>query len=256
MNIRFGLRPRLIATGCHLVASLVVAAMVAALVFGLWFPGAYRSMAGGRELLLLIMTVDVILGPVLTFIVFNTRKSRSHLKRDIAVIAFMQLAALAYGLFTVYQARPVAFVFEHDRFRVISASEVLVEELPKAPAEFQRLSLTGPKLMAVRKTQSGAERSAALIASVLDGVDTSQRPMFWTAYGDLERKAAVLTARPLSRLIEQYPEAAPAVAEFLAEHGMTKTSAVFLPVRARGDAVVVLTPEGNIAGFLPFDGFF
>lgn len=256
MNIRFNLRERLRPAGWHLAASLAVAAVVATLVFGLWFPGAYRTMAGGRDLLVLIMAVDVVLGPVLTFTVYNTGKTRGHLRRDIATIAVLQLAALGYGLQTVYQARPVALVFEQDRFRVISAAEVLIEELPKAAPEFRRLSLSGPKLMAVRKAEAGAERSAALMAAALDGVDTSQRPTFWVPYGVHERGVATKAGRPLSRLIEQYPDAGPAINLLLADWGLTQTSAVFLPIRARGDAVAVLTPEGAIAGFLPYNGFF
>lgn len=256
MKKSFKLKERLRASAWHLGASLIVAAMVAALVFGLWFPGAYRSMAGGRDLLVLIMMVDVILGPVLTFTVYNTSKTRRHLGRDIATIAFLQLVALGYGLHTVYQARPVALVFEYDRFRVISAAEVLIEELPGALPEFQRLSLSGPKLMAVRKAEAGAERSAALMTAALDGVDTSQRPKFWVPYGVNERGAATKAARPLSRLAEQYPDAVPAIDAFLADRGMTQAAASFLPVRARGDAVAVLEPNGNIAGFLLYDGFF
>lgn len=256
MKMQLNIQKRLHAAGLHLAGSLVVVAVVAALVFGLWFPGSYRTMAGGRDLLLLLMVVDVILGPMLTFIVYNTAKTRKHLGRDIATIATLQLAALGYGIHTVYQARPVALVFEYDRFRVISASEVLIEELPKAPPAFQRLSLSGPKLMAVRKAEAGAERSAALMTAALDGVDTSQRPTFWISYGTHERAVATKAARPLKRLAEKYPDAVPAIDAFLADRGMTQASAVFLPVRARGDAVAVLTPEGFVAGFLPYDGFF
>ena len=43
-------------------------------MFGLWFPGIYRTVAGGRDLFLLVTGVDVVLGPLLTFAVFNVRK--------------------------------------------------------------------------------------------------------------------------------------------------------------------------------------
>mgnify|MGYP002144062886 CR=1 FL=1 len=39
-----------------------MAALAAGLVFGLWYPGAYRLMSGGRELFLLVTSVDVVLG--------------------------------------------------------------------------------------------------------------------------------------------------------------------------------------------------
>ena len=60
------------------------------------------------------------------------------------MIGALQIAALVYGLHTVYIARPVAMVFEVERFRLVTANDVPVEELPKAPPEFRELSLTGP----------------------------------------------------------------------------------------------------------------
>ena len=140
----FNLASRLKAAGIHLGISALIAGMAAALVFGLWYPWPYRSASGGQALFLLIMSVDLVLGPALTFVVFNRSKTKSHLVRDLAVIATLQLAGLAYGLYTVYLARPVAVVFEVDRFRVVSAVEVRHEELPQAlPALLQRQELLG-----------------------------------------------------------------------------------------------------------------
>lgn len=256
MQKSFNFKQRLQAFGWHLAASSAVALGVAALVLGIWFPGAYRYMAGGFGLLGLIMAVDVVLGPVLTFSVFNTNKSRGHLRRDIATIAVIQMAALAYGMYSVYLARPVALVFENDRFRVLSAADVVTAELPEAVPALRQLSLTGPRTIAVRKSEAGAERSESLAAAVFDGVDTSQRPKFWTIYGELERQTAVAAARPLKQLIEKYPNAASDVQALLKEHGLSELSATFLPVFARSDAVAVLKSDGAIAGFLPYDGFF
>ncbi|HYI06323.1 MAG TPA: hypothetical protein VD858_15630, partial [Reyranella sp.] len=118
MQTSFDLRRRAFAAGVHLLISAVVAILAAVLVFGLWYPGAYRLLAGGRDLFLLVTAVDVIIGPLLTFAVFNLAKPRKELRRDLAVIGALQLAALFYGMVTVYEARPIAMVFEVDRFRL------------------------------------------------------------------------------------------------------------------------------------------
>ena len=82
----------------------------------------------------LVMSVDVVLGPVLTFAVFNRAKGVRHLRRDLAVIGVLQTAALAYGLHTVYIVRPVAMVFEVDRFRLVNGRcRSSRQELPEAP---------------------------------------------------------------------------------------------------------------------------
>lgn len=250
------IRTRLYAMGWHLLLSILVVAAVAGLVFGLWFPGAYRTIAGGTSLLLLIMAVDVVMGPILTFSVFDQRKGNSQLKRDLMVIVALQMGALLYGLYSVQLARPVALVFEYDRFRVISAAEVLHEELHKASPEFTKLPWTGPWVIAVRKTERGEERNSALMAAILDGVDTSQRPTFWVAYSDSMKSLALEASKPISVLLERYPENREELLDSVRQMALTGSTARYLPVAARGEAVAVLDRNGDVAGFLMKDGFF
>lgn len=87
-------------------------------------PWAVSSIVQGCEACFLVITVHVILGPLPAFAIFNPAKGWPVLRLDLTAIAMLQLAALGYGLATVYQARPAALVFEKDRFRVISAVDV------------------------------------------------------------------------------------------------------------------------------------
>lgn len=252
---RLDLGRRSRAAGWHLLISAAVAALAAALVFGLWYPGAYRHLSGGRGLFILVVTVDVILGPLLTFAVFNLKKGWPHLRRDLAIIGVIQLAGLAYGLHTVYEVRPVATVLENDRFRVVSASEVHLPELPKALPAYRSLSLTGPRLVAARRPESGEERNDVLFMALQKGIDVSQRPGFWRPY-DEGRAAALERARPIQALLEKYAGRAGEFRAALAEAGVAEAEARFLPVMARGDWVAVLDKQGDIATFLAADGFF
>lgn len=250
---RFDLRARLRAAGLHLLASMAVAALAAALVFGLWFPGAHRLLSGGRELFVLVTTVDVVMGPLLTFAVFNLAKGWRHLRRDLFVIAALQLGALAYGLHTVYLARPVAMLFEVDRFRVVTAADVFEPELPQAPEGLRSLPLDGPRLLTLHMPE-GEERSEALFKAI-GGIDLGQRPRYWRHYDDDARQQALAKARPFQVLLQHYPKLAPA---FRAEvpSDVATEQARFLPVRARGDWVAVLDARGEIRAFLAADGFF
>src|SRR5947209_6892165 len=96
------------ASGMHLAWSAGAATLAALLVFAVWYPWPYRQMSGGQQLFLLVVSVDLILGPLLTLTVFNPRKPRKVLLRDLVIIVAFQLSALMYGLHTVYVARPVA----------------------------------------------------------------------------------------------------------------------------------------------------
>lgn len=248
------LRRRALAGGIHLLISAAVAGLAAVLVFGLWYPGAFRLLAGGRDLFLLVTAVDVVIGPVLTFAVFNLAKGTKHLRRDLAIIGLLQLAALGYGLHTVYVARPVAIVFEVDRLRLVAANDVLVEELPKAIPEFRELSLTGPILIGARRPEIGAERNDALFMGV-SGVDVGQRPIFWQPY-DQARARALERSKPLSALLDHYPLQAADSRQRLSDMKADEATSRFLPVMARRPGVAVLDKTGTVLGYLLLDGFF
>jgi hypothetical protein len=246
---------RLRACSVHLIISSIVIALAAALVFGLWFPGIYRQISGGRDLFLLVSGVDLVLGPLLTFTVFNLKKGWPHLRRDLAIIGIIQLAGLAYGLSTVYQARPVAMVFEVDRFRVITAVEVVASELPQAKSEYQQLPLTGPWLLGTRKIGSSAEAIDATIKG-MNGADLAQRPLFWQPYA-ASSEQAFKRARPVSRLLSQYPAMAGDIQNKLRELNVDAAQAKFLPLAVRfGNWSVVLDQTGKPVHFVPVDGFF
>ena len=251
--VKTQLRSRARAASWHLLVSLGVCALSGALVFGLWYPGPYRLMSGGRDLVLLVALVDVVLGPLLTFIVFDPRKASMQLCRDLSVIAALQMAGLAYGLHTVYFSRPVALAFEVDRFRMVSAAEVHTAELPRAAPEFRTLPLTGPRVLAVRPAEAGNERNEAIFMA-LRGIDTGQRPSFWIPY-DQSKSLARAKSKPLSALLLRYPAQRNAIESAIREAGQDTGSITFLPVLARGDWVAFLDSSGNIVGFFPIDGF-
>jgi len=251
---RLDLRRRGRAAGLHLLISAAVAAMAAALVFGLWYPGLYRLASGGRDLFLLVTSVDVILGPLLTFAVFNMAKGWKHLRRDLAIIGVIQTAALVYGLHTVYIVRPIAMAFEVDRFRVIAAGDVYEPELPKARPEYRSLPLTGPWLLGTRAPKAGDEHTDAIFMG-LQGIDRSNRPTFWQPYAESVPEV-LAKSRPVSVLLSYYPARADEFRASLAEMKADPATVRFLPLAARGDWVIVLDAQGKVLGHLKADGFF
>ena len=130
----FDWRSRLRAATIHLGLSAIVAVLAALLVFALWYPWPYGEISGGRELFRLVVAVDVVLGPLITFTIFNRAKPRRELRRDLAVVVLLQLAGLGYGLWTVQLARPVHLVYELDRFRVVHQVEIPEESAGLVPA--------------------------------------------------------------------------------------------------------------------------
>ena len=67
--------------------------MAAGLVFALWYPYPYREISGGRELFLIVVAVDVIMGPLLTLAVFNRSKpvnddTRMRVEEAVAALGY------------------------------------------------------------------------------------------------------------------------------------------------------------------------
>src|SRR4051812_36214776 len=134
------------ASGIHLLLSAAMAAAVLAFMLSVWYPGPLFEAAGGSHLIFILVAVDVTLGPLITLIIFKTGKP--GLKFDLAVIATLQVAALAYGMHTVYLARPVYLVFTKDRFDLVSAKDLDPADLGKAAPEFEHLPLGRPRYIA------------------------------------------------------------------------------------------------------------
>jgi hypothetical protein len=75
-------REKFIATGIHFAATLLVGAVAASLIFVVWYPPPFATMIGGAELFFLVVGCDLALGPLLSLVVYNSRKSRFKLWLD------------------------------------------------------------------------------------------------------------------------------------------------------------------------------
>ncbi len=251
----FHWKDRFKASAIHLSLSLCIAALAALLVFGLWYPYPYRSSSGGKELFLIVITVDVILGPLITLTVFNRRKPRRELVRDLSVVGLIQMAALAYGLWTVFVARPVHLVFEYDRFRTVHAIEVPEELLGKAPTDVQKMPITGPTTLALRAFRDANEKGAATLMA-LQGLSLSANPELWQAYPQA-RVQVLAAAKPLAELSARFPQQAEMINAGVMPTGKSAGELVYLPMVARQTFWTVLldAQSAEPLGFVPLDSF-
>ena len=251
-------KARLNAAGIHLGISLVLAAMAALLVFLVWYPYPYSKISGGYSLFLLVVAVDVIMGPLLTLTIFNLAKPRKELRRDLAVIAALQLLALAYGMWTVAMARPVHLVYEIDRFRVVHAIDVEQHLLRLAPPELQQLPLTGPTLLSVREFTSSKESLDATMAA-LQGFSIGARPDLWQNYL-LAKPQILTTAKPISDLRVRFASRVEDIDNALKAAGASARPAAsmgYIPMMGRSNVWTVLldTNTAEVIAFVPLDSF-
>lgn len=246
---------RLRASAIHLALSMLVAALAAALVFGLWYPYPYREISGGRDLFLLLVGVDVVAGPLITLVVYNTRKPGKELRRDLTMVAVIQLIALSYGLWTVFVARPVHLVFEYSLFRVIHAVDVPKEMLDKAPSDLRTLPVSGPTLLSLRPFKDSEESLQATMMA-LNGLPLGARPDLWQAYA-VATPQVLAHAKPVTHLKARFPAQSSAIDAVVAHTGRPADALVFVPMAGRKSFWTVLLDPVNadVLAFMPLDSF-
>jgi hypothetical protein len=101
---------KLKATAVHLLMSVAVFIYLAYQIYYNWYPEPYFSVDGGWAGIRLVGAVDLVLGPLITFLIFDLGKSRRAILFDLITIAVIQLSALSYGIYSTYTQRPVAVV--------------------------------------------------------------------------------------------------------------------------------------------------
>lgn len=250
----FDVATRLRAAGLHLGLSLVVALAAAALVFIVWYPQPFRVISGGRELFFIVMAVDVVLGPLITFAIFNRSKPLAELRRDLMIVVALQLGALGYGLHTVFLARPVAVVLEVDRLRVVTAADLDGQDHSSALPEWQQQPAWGIRFAAARSATE--DEKLDVIDQALQGRDVGARPEFWGPAAQAPA-AFAQAAKPLSELAARHPERANELAQAVAQTGRSADQLKYLPVIARRTDWVALidAATGQVTGYAPIDGF-
>jgi hypothetical protein len=243
------------AAGIHLSAGLVVAVVTAFAVFGLWYPDPYWELSGGKELFLILLSVDVALGPLSTFAVFDLRKTWPVMRRDLAVIVSIQLVALGYGLWTLAVARPVHLVFEINQFRVVHAVEIPRELASKAPPGIPAKPWTGPTLIAVRPFANAQEKFEATLADV-QGLPPAARPDFWQDYAAAKFQV-LLAAKPAAELEQRFPRQASDIRQAIERAGRQPGQVLYLPVVGRKVFWTALVDgkSAEVIALLPIDSF-
>lgn len=236
------------AAGIHLLISIAVAIAAFLLLFFVWYPGPLFEATGGSRLVLLLVAIDVVIGPLLTLIVF--RAGKRGMKFDLAVIGLLQLAALLYGIHVITAARPAFLVFSVDRISSVSASNLDDADLLLAPdPRHRKAPWTGPELVAIRLPTDAQEKSD-LVFEAMRGRDVVQMPRYYRPYADSAREAAS-ARRPLADLSRKEPAK---VAAFVERHGGDASKLGYLPLTARDkDMAAILDGDGKVLGYLAID---
>jgi hypothetical protein len=236
----------------HLSISVAIGLISVALIFGVWYPRPYSNAAGANELVVLLLGVDVVLGPLLTLVVF--RAGKKGLRFDLAMIALVQICAFSYGMSVVVRARPAFVVGAIDRFTLVLANDLDPRDLAKTSnPQFRAPPWTGPRVVGAELPTDTNLRNE-LAFSGAGGKDIEKFPRY---YVDYSRVAAQLLAhaRPLDALRQKHPESTPTIDAWLHDHARDAASVMWVPMNSQRISLTMLLDRGtgDVLDALPID---
>lgn len=224
----------------HFCASAAVIAVFAALLLLLWYPDPYIHVEGALKLLGIVFGVDVVLGPLLTLILFKPGKR--GLKFDMSMILAMQFLALGWGMWTAYHERPAYMVFNVDRFTVIAQRQVDYANLSDTVARHGAGS--GPVVVFAEKPADPKDVNRMWKDYVESGKDLP-------SYSEFYRPYAAHLPEVLAASMD--PESSPyisddgraAARDYVAEHGGKLGDYAFFPVEGRKDSALAVVRRSD-----------
>ena len=241
----------------HFLITAAVGTLIAALVFLVWFPSPFATMMNGVTLFGIVLGCDLVLGPLMSLVIYDNNKSRRTLIIDYAVVGIFQLVALVYGVSVVAEYRPVYIAFTVDRFDVISAGDLDAADLKQAVLpEYRHLPWFGPQLVVAIKPQNPEELTQAIFLALGGGKDISARPKFYRPYAS-KHDDIVKAIHPLQELFKTRPDQQARVMSTIASHHEQLQSTGWLAVKHRRGfwtAIMDMKTAMPIA-YLPIDPY-
>lgn len=203
----------------------------------------------------LLLVVDITLGPAITLIIARGEKSPRAIFFDFSVIGILQAAALFYGIWTLFSARPVYLVFEYKNFAVVHAIDIDPALLQKSQNQYKNLPVWGPQLISLRKPES-AEEQIITMTTALQGISESEQPDLWQPY-ELAKSNIRKTCKEISILKEKFPHFSPEIDYLIANEKIKPKDSCYLPTLSRGLVWTAIIEKSTALpkGYLPIDSF-
>jgi hypothetical protein len=171
----------------HLISSATILSLLLAAMFLGWYrwPGWYLTDV--TKLVLVMIGVDVVLGPTLTFIIANKNKPRRELVRDLGIIVAIQLCALTYGGVSLWNGRPLYYAFSENVLQLIQAYDIDANEARLGREQNPTLAphwYSLPRWIWAPLPQDEEARSKIVTSAITGGDDVTSMPKYYKRWDE------------------------------------------------------------------------
>lgn len=243
------MKEKLKASGIHLSISAFIIGLFYIFVLTVWYPSPFFQVSGLLGIMLMLVAIDLVLGPLLTFIVFKPKKK--SLKFDLSVIVAIQLAALVYGAIAVYGGHPVYIAYTVDRFTLVSANEINPEDAKYK--EFKVSTFGKPIIVYAKSPEDREDRNKLLFESILSGKDLEHHPEY---YEPVSQFTEIILERGISpQKLLSFEDSKIKLEKFLAKKETKAEDYAFLPLMGKEKVMLwaLDRKDGKPVGVLDID---
>ena len=223
----------------HLTISMLIALVVVGVIFFIWYPFPLATAVGVTHIFLMLLAIDVVIGPILGVLVY--KEGKKSLKFDLTVIILIQLSALCYGVYSIAQGRPVWLAYNVDRIELIRNNEIIQDYLDQAQTQFQHPSWLKPQYVGVEFAKDANQRGDDLFAEALGGISIAQKPERYVDFAQAKKQMQQRAQK--IELLQQYNNKTK-VEKILAKYPQ---ATAFLPMKANAvDMTVLIDIKGQV----------
>jgi len=236
------LKARLKASGIHLSLSALAFFIVLYFIVFLWYPNPHFSTNGGWQGVRIMLFVDIVLGPLLTLIIFNPEKSIKAILFDFTVIGTIQISAFIWGIIAVNSQRPLAISFWEGRFY-----PVIMDDLKAGgvnPEQLKELSDQSPAIVYVRHPETDEEEAGVITYGFVEGKLEHQ---IFFLYSPLEKHIDELFEASISNSSTTDDKFQTNKTRWLEKTGMNEDELTFIPfLGSYGNSILILDRKGEL----------
>jgi hypothetical protein len=173
---------RLKAFGLHLLGSASALSLILGGLYLGWYHWPGWHLTDVTQVVMVMVGVDVVLGPLLTLIIASASKPRRELVRDIAVIVAVQLAALIYGTMSLWGGRPLYYAYSETELQLVQAYDINAEELAVGRRQNPALAphwYSLPRWIWAPLPQDSDAAQKIVVSTVTGGDDVVSMPQYF-----------------------------------------------------------------------------
>lgn len=227
---------RIKAFSIHLgISGVIYIALLYLIVFH-WYPHPFFAADGGWQGVQIVTGVDLVLGPLLTLIVFKSGKR--GLKLDLTLIGLLQAVVLTWGTWLVYDQRTALVTYADGIFYSLNSKQI---EAAGEGARRASQSASSPAYAFVRLAEDKQVRLRQKLKITFSGIPLFLRGDLYEPLDANNLPEVLAHSLDMEKLARESEEQRKELDDFRQRHGQNLSGFAFLPLHCRyKDIILVL----------------